>query len=169
MSNIAQLQLRYHTVDTLSDLKALVHAFAGDMCLCIANRVLYQYVDYGNGILPDDDGYSVIETNDSSLTTRWVAIDSYTQKSLSGTFTAEINANNWHRGNECFEYTIPVVNPVNNLTCTVFDAANKVVIPQDIFITKDSDAITSVKITVGMYPDCRFAGSYFIVKDKMSF
>lgn len=166
MSNIAQLQLRYLSVDTLDDLKNQTEAFPGSLSLVKENRVLYEFVEYADGSLPAADGVSIVSLSDATISGRWVAIDSYSTKAIEGTFNA---TNSWVKSttDDIYTLTIPVVNPINNFVCKVLDSSNKEVIPQEITIKKTNGMISQIVIVVGSIPDCRFAGSYFVMKDKM--
>ena len=176
MSNIAQIQLRYSTVNTLDDLRAQIHAFPGNMSLVLENKTLYQFVIYGDGVvLPTDDGVSVLATTDADLRGRWVQIDSYSTKAVEGKIRAGILPNgSWQISNtvdDAYELRIPVVNPVNDFVLKLWEVSNgnykKEVIPQEVLIDKRTKGVTEIIVIVGRVPDCTFEGSYFILKDKM--
>lgn len=174
MSNVAQIQLRYLTVGTLDDLRAQVNAFPGNMSLVLENKTMYQYVEYEDATkMPVDDGVSIIATNNEDLLGCWVQIDSYSTKAIEGTFTS--TATSWTDQDtvedDTFELRIPVVNPVNDFILKLWEINNaqhkREVIPQDIFVKKNTDGVTEIIVSIAKIPDCRFAGSYFILKDKM--
>lgn len=165
MSNIAQSQLRYHTVDTKTTLKGYTNAYAGDMALVLENKTLYQYVEYPVGItLPVDNNESILATTNTDLLTRWVAIDTYTSKAVTGTFTTS----SWgsRTANDTYELVVNFVNPVDDFICKVTNSVGTEVKLQDIVSVKVSNQITSAKLIVGAVPDCRFEGSYFILKGR---
>lgn len=165
MSSVAQYQLRCLSVETLADLKAQTSAFPGSLSLVIANGILYEYVEYATAAeMPAADEVTIVELDDSSILGRWVAIDTYSTKAVEGTFKkADWVAN---PSNECYDYTVVFLNPVNNFVCKVIDSHNKEVILQDVTQTKVGEGVTGVIFSVADTPDCRFDGSYFILKDK---
>lgn len=176
MSNIAQIQFRYLTVNTLDDLRSQIHAFPGNMSLVLENKTLYQFVMYGDEeVLPADDGVSVLATTDAELRGRWVQIDSYSTKAVEGEIHAGVLPHgSWQTSDivdDAYELRIPVVNPVNDFVLKLWEVSNgnykKEVIPQEVMVDKRTDGVTEIRVIVGKVPDCTFEGSYFILKDKM--
>lgn len=165
MSNVAQQQLRCLSVETLADLKAQVHAFPGSLSLVIANGILYEYVEYATAAdMPAADEVSIVELDDVTLLSRWVSVDTYSSKAVEGTFRRadwELNA-----ADETYEYEVAFINQVNNFVCKVTDSHNNEVILQEVTHTKLGEGVTGVTFKVAATPDCRFDGSYFILKDK---
>ncbi len=172
MSTVSQAQLRYLSVDTIADLKAQIHAFPGNLSLVKENKVLYQYVEY-TGTLPAADDETIVAVNDVTATGRWIALDTYSTKSVSGTFVKS----DWvyNSTTDTYTYTVNLVNPINNFFSKLTESvqvngttAVYEVLPQEVELVKSGDAVTSVVFHVGSKPDCRFAGSYLILKDRLS-
>ena len=162
MSNVAQYQLRYLTVDDLTALASQIHAFPGTLSLVLSNKTLYQYVEY-TGTAPVADGVTIIAPADPNLNGRWIVVDAYTSKAVEGTFTKS----DWkyNSSTETYTLTVTLVNPVNNFLSKLVDSDNLEVIAQEVQLVKSGNYVTQVVFHVGSVPDCRFAGSYFILKD----
>ena len=168
MSNIAQKQLRYFSVDTIADLKSNLSAFAGDISLVLANKTLYQFVIYDQGdVVPVDDGINVLELTNEDPLCRWVAIDSYSSRVVTDTFSATDNRWAHDAARNVYEMTVSTVNGVASCVCHLYNSNGEEVFPQKITFYKSSGMITGVVIEVSDTPDCRFEGSYYIIKDKL--
>lgn len=167
MSSIAQNQLRYFTVENIDALRNYTSAFAGDMSLVLSTKTLYQCVHYAvGGHVPTDNSDTVLAIVDNPLA-RWVAIDSYTSNSVSGSFTK--TGSEWVHDTTANTYylLLSLINTTNNCICRLYDDKGVEVLPQEIKLVNDSYGIIQVKVSVSDTPDCRFSGSYYIIKDKL--
>lgn len=168
MSSVSQVQLRYITVPTAASLANELTAFPGTLSVALDTKILYEYVEYPS--VADKkvaDGVQIISLSDNTIPGQWIAVDSFSSKSLSGSFTV----GNWHgpvQSTNTYTYTVNFANPVNNFICKVLDNNGAEVYPQEVIVTTSQDgAVGSVTFHVGATPDCRFAGKYFIMKDKL--
>lgn len=164
---ISQLQVRYLSVKTLEELKNNVNAFPADITLVEENHILYQYVEYADGsTIPTDDGVSVIQTNNPDLNSRWVAIDAYYSNILKNSFSVS----DWVEDvqAEVYKITINFINPTPDFFIKVVDTDGKETLVQDITTIRVNDYVTSVVLSVGRTPDCRFNGTYTILKDRIA-
>lgn len=164
---ISQIDIRYSISDTVADVKTLVNAFPGNLTLCLETSTLYQYKEYNaEDKIPVPDDKLVIQTNDSALLSRWIAVGSYTSKSLSGSFSID----DWvfNAANNTYTYTVQFPNIVDGFTIKFLDSTNKEVYLEDVISTLENNKVASVIGVIGATPDCRFSGSYFICFDKLS-
>lgn len=162
--SLSQKQLRYLNVNTVEELRSHVNALPSDLSLVLENGILYQYREFVDGsAIPSDDGVKVIQTNDETLNTRWIAIDAYSTKSIIGTITNDM----WvlDQENSIYKLNISLVNPVNTFNIKFVNNENKQVFPQDIIYTKTDSKITNIQVNVASIPDCRFTGEYTIFID----
>lgn len=161
----SQIDIRYSVSDTVQQVRSLIHAFPGNITLCLENRTLYQYCEYAPGAsIPTDDGSNILATTDTSLRTRWIAIDLYSSKNFTGTFTA--NDSGWVLDGDVYKYTILFPGTVHIAQIVLLDSTFKTVYPEDITFTYNN-GLVSVIISVGAVPDCRFNGSYSVFFDRM--
>ena len=77
----------------------------------------------------------------------------------SGSFTTS----NWTSSNGKYTYTINLTTAAPNVNALFYDSNNKQVFPEEVTLTKSSGNVTSVVVTIGADPDCRFAGTYSIL------
>lgn len=163
---LSQIDIRYSVSETIADVKTLVNAFPGNITLCLETSTLYQYKEYSNSEeIPTPDDKLIIQTNDSSLLSRWVAIDSFTAKSFTGSFTTA----DWvlNVADHTYTYTIKFPNIIDGFLIKFVDNTNKEVLVEEVIQEEDSDSkLVSVIAVVGATPDCRFDGKYFIYFDK---
>lgn len=161
----SQTDIRYSVSSDISAVRALVHAFPGNITLCLSNKTLYQYCEYSSAAdMPNDNGSTVLATTDVSLLSRWVSIDTYSAKSITGSFTT----NDWDlsQDGETYTYTILFPSKLNSTNIEITDINGVVVYPEEITYT-NSTGLTGVTLTIGAIPDCRFNGNYSIFFDKV--
>lgn len=162
----SQIDIRYSVSQTIAAVKAITNAFPGDVTLCLENKTLYQYVEYADGAtVPSDDGNTVLQTVNTELTARWVAISAYTGKSFIGSFTNE----DWVEETDGahYSYTIVLPNKVTSAALHLYDSQHVEVYPETIEYVRDGSGINSIKLIIGAIPDCRFEGTYSIFFDSL--
>lgn len=163
---LSQIDIRYSVSETLADVKKLVNAFPGNITLCLENATLYQYKEYtSEDTIPTPDDSLVIQTNDTSLLSRWIAIDAFTGKSISGTF----DINDWvlDSENNYYTYKVSFPNIVNGFVIKFVDNTNKEVMLEEVVQEEEDNNLVAVIGVVGAIPDCRFSGKYYIYFDKL--
>ena len=162
----SQTDIRYHVSDTVATVRSLVNAFPGDITLCIANKTVYQYVEYGAGeSIPVDDGSLILQTTDTSLFTRWVALSAFTAKSIAGTFIAT----DWQQDSTSglLKYTIALPNKVRQAHIKFYDIQDTEVYVEKVNFVRDVSGLSSINAYVAAIPDCSFAGKYVIFFDGL--
>lgn len=161
----SQTDIRYSVSDSIQQVRSLVHAFPGNMTLCLENKILYQYCEYGSDeTLPTDNGSTILSTTDTSLRTRWIASDLYSAKSFSGSFT--VNDAGWELNGDVYRYTVIFPGAINIAQTVLLDSNHRLVYPEDVIFTS-SNGLVAVTIIVSAVPDCRFNGSYSVFFDRM--
>lgn len=163
---LSQIDIRYSVSETLADVKGLVNAFPGNLTLCLENNTLYQYKEYATaGEMPVPDDIAVVQTNDATLLSRWIAIDAYTGKSFYGAF----KTTDWvyNATDNTYTYKIIFNNKLNGCMIKFLDKDRREVLLEDVVEQVVGDGLQSITGIVGATPDCRFDGMYFIYFDKL--
>lgn len=162
----SQIDIRYSVSDTIDQVKSLIHAFPGNLTLCLENATLYQYKEYAEGEpIPAPDDIHVIQTADDTLLSRWIAIDTLTSKCLYG----DITLGSWSldNTNNVYNMLIQLPNTISGFFIKFIDNTNKEVYVEDVTEQSAAGKITTVTCTVGSIPDCRFTGKYLLYFDKL--
>jgi hypothetical protein len=166
---ISQIDIRHSVCDTIADVQELASAFSGNLTFCIATGTLYSYKIYDIGdSIPTADNKLVIQPNLLGTTARWVAIDIFSAKSITGTFAT----GDWvysSDGGGKYTYTITLINNIDKYVIKVLDYSGKEVLMDSITSTvSESDEFTcAINLNVSSIPDARFEGSYCIIFDRM--
>lgn len=161
----SQIDIRYSVSPDINTIRGLVNAFPGNITLCLENKMLYQYCEYPVGIqLPADNGATVLATTDDTLRSRWISIDMFSAKSLTGSFTVS----DWEldQSGEKYTYTILFPNKLQSTNIEVIDVNGVVVYPELVTYSINS-GLTAATLTISAIPDCRFSGNYSIFFDKV--
>ena len=157
----SQIDIRYKVSNTVADVRSLVHAFPGDVTLCLANHKLYQYVEYTDSdVIPVDDGEFFLQTTNTELLSRWVAVDVFT----SACFHGDIELADWVSESGEYIWVFDIVLPmgIKQAKAVFYDMYGYEVYPEDVQYIETDGNITEVIATVGSIPDCRFVGKYQI-------